>query len=67
MDVIQHTLDNYPKAADLRLLLKYKLNFYHVPAKIDVLNKCQLFQLAIYGKPVFKKVICKYLIDVGMY
>ena len=66
-DVLQHTLKNCPKAGHLRLLLKYKLIFYNVPAKVNKANKCQLFQLAIYGKQVFKKVICEYLIDVGMY
>jgi len=67
MDVIQHTLDNCQKADHLRRLLKYKINFYNVPANVDVFNKCQLFQLAIYGKRVFMKVVCEYLIDIGYY
>ena len=67
LDVMQHTLDNCSKAAQQRLLLKYKLIFYNVPKKVNIADKYQLFQLAIYGKPVFMKVICEYLTDIGMY
>lgn len=53
-NVIQHTLDNCSQAAHIRLLLKYKLTFYNITKNVDIANKCQLFQLAIYGKRVFK-------------
>ena len=66
MDVIQHTLDNCSKAAHLRLLLKYKLIFYNVPKNVNIANKHQLFQLAIYGKQVFKKVICEFITEIGI-
>ena len=66
-DVIQHTLDDCPNSAHTRLLLKYKLTLYNVPANIDITNKRQLFQLGIHGKRIFRKVLCEYLTDIGMY
>ena len=66
-DVLQHTLDNCPKAAHLRQLLKYKLRFYNAPKNVNIADKLHLFQLATYGKRVFKKVVCEYLLDIGMY
>ena len=51
-DVIQHTLDNCPKAANPRLLLKCKLRFYNASKNINIADKFQLFQLATYGKRV---------------
>ena len=67
MDVLQHTLKECTKAAHLRLILKYKLNFYNLPASVDITNKYQLFLLAVEGKRVFRTILCEYLIDIGMY
>ena len=67
MDIIQHSLTNCPNAAHLRLLLKYKLNFYNVPTEVTLTEKHQLFKLAIHGKSVFRKILCEYLTDLGMY
>ena len=63
-DILQHTLDSCPQAINSRLLLKYKLHFYNVPADAKIYNKYWLFQLALTGKRVFMKVICDYLNDI---
>ena len=60
-DILQHTLDKCTKAAHLRLLLKYKLNFYNAPANLEINNKYQQYLLAITGQRVFMKVIREYL------
>ena len=65
-DILQHTLDKCSQAAHLRLLLKYKLNFYNAPATLKINNKYQLYLLATTGQRVFMKVICEYLTDIRM-
>ena len=67
MDIIQHSLTNCPNTTHLRLLLKYKLKLYNAPSEVTLTDKHQLFKLAIHGKSVFRKVLCEYLTDVGMY
>ena len=66
-DIIQHTLSECSKVSHPRMLLISKLMFYNIPNNVSVKNKRQLFNLALFGKRVFRNIMCEYLIGIGDY
>ena len=63
LDVLQHTLRGCPKARNIRLLLKMKLDLYNIPRHVNVANKVELFTMAVRNR-LYRKVLCEYLTNV---
>ena len=63
LDVLQHTLRGCPKARQIQLLLKMKLELFNFPGHVNLANKVELFTMAVRNR-LYRKVVCEYLTNV---